>query len=139
MARIIVKLSDDEKRTYIEIGTRIKEARDKKGMYLNVLGQKIGVSEASMSRYERGETKVDLVTIKKIAEVLNVSDKWLIGWKSEETYYLNEDTKEIAIYLSENPEQYFLMDATRKLKPEDYKYVKDLVERLSKEDGDNDD
>lgn len=135
----MVKLSDDEKNTYREIGDRIRIARDKQGMSLKVLADLISVSEPTMSRYERGETKIDLVTLKKIAELLSVSDRWLIGWNGEESYYLNEDTKEMATYIAEHPEQYFLMDATRKLKPEDYKYVKDLVERLSKEDGDKDD
>jgi len=135
----MVKLSDDEKNTYREIGDRIRIARDKQGMSLKSLADLISVSEPTMSRYERGETKIDLVTLKKIAELLNVSDRWLIGWNGEDSYYLNEDTKEMAAYIAEHPEQYFLMDATRKLKPEDYKYVKDLVERLSKEDGDKDD
>lgn len=130
----MVKLTDDEKQTYREIGKRITEARENKGMYMKDLGNLIGVSESTMSRYESGETKVDIVVIKKIAKILGVSHRWIIGWNGEheeEQYYLDNDTRELAQYIAENPEQYLLMDASRKLKVEDLKYVSELVKRLA--------
>jgi len=128
----MVKLTRDEKQTYKEIGARITKARTDRDINLKDLGAAIGVSESTMSRYESGETKVDIVTIRKIARELGVSDKWIVGWNGEdEIYYLNEDTRELAQYIAENPEQYLLMDATRKLKADDLKYVADLVNRLA--------
>lgn len=133
----MVKLDDNDKRMYIEMGSRIRIAREKRGMSLAQLGKHIGVSESTMSRYESGETKVDLFVVKRIAEILNIKETWLLDWNGN-NFYLNDETKELATYISEHPEQYILLDASRKLKPEDYKYVKELVERLAKKDEDND-
>lgn len=56
-----------DKEYYAKIGSKIAEIRESKGMTLSQLAEKIGVSESSMSRYERGGSKMDLPTIELIA------------------------------------------------------------------------
>lgn len=65
---------------YIAIGHRIKEKRKETGLTQKELAQKVGLSEASISKYEHG--KVEDVThnmLIKFAEVLNVPISWLLG------------------------------------------------------------
>lgn len=124
-----------DKEYYAKIGSKIAEIREKKGMTLSQLAEKIGVSESSMSRYERGGSKMDLPTIELIASILNVPARYLLDWNNEDTYYLDEKTRKLAMLIGNSGEGMFLMDAYRKLSPEDYQYVKELIERLtSRED-----
>lgn len=65
---------------YTAIGHRIKDKRKETGLMQKELAQKVGLSEASISKYEHG--KVEDAThnmLIRFAEVLNVSVSWLLG------------------------------------------------------------
>ena len=51
---------------------------------------------------------------------------------NNEKYYLNDDAREMAQFMFDNPEYKVLFDATRKVKKEDIEFVKDFIERLNK-------
>lgn len=60
---------------------RIKERRTEKGFTLLDLAIALGVKEATMQRYESGEIKnVKHETVVKLAEILNCSPQYLMGW-----------------------------------------------------------
>lgn len=60
---------------------RIKERRNEKGFTLLDLAIAVGVKEATMQRYESGEIKnVKHETVVKLAEILNCSPQYLMGW-----------------------------------------------------------
>jgi len=63
-----------------DIGKKIKEAREKKGLSQRELADKIGVSEKTLRRYEKG-TDITVGTLKKIADVCDVSFYELTGTK----------------------------------------------------------
>ncbi len=91
---------------YIAIGQRIKEKRKEAGLNQKELAAKIGLSEASVSKYEHG--KVEDAThnmLIKFADVLGVSVSWLLG--------LEEKPKETSSPLSF--EEKMLIDKFRKL------------------------
>ena len=46
------------------------------------------------------------------------------------SYYLNDDTRELAQFLFDQPEYKVLFDAARKVKKEDIQFVKDLMDRM---------
>ena len=50
-------------------------------------------------------------------------------------YYLNEDARDMAQFLFENPEYKVLFDASRKVKPEDIQFVKEMIDRMSNQNG----
>ena len=52
--------------------------------------------------------------------------------QEKEKYYLNDDAREMAQFMFDNPEYKVLFDATRKVKKEDIEFVKDFIERLNK-------
>ena len=68
----------------MEIGDRIKSRRVEIGMTLKEVAEKIGVKEATVQRYESGSIKtLKQDTIAKIAQVLNISPSYLMGWDSD--------------------------------------------------------
>lgn len=57
---------------------------------------------------------------------------------SKENYYINREARELAEFLHKNPEYRVLFDASRKVKKEDIEFVKQLIDRMSSKDGEND-
>jgi transcriptional regulator with XRE-family HTH domain len=51
-----------------------------------------------------------------------------------EPYYLNDDARDMAQFMFENPEYKVLFDASRKVKKEDIQFVKEMIDRLSTRD-----
>lgn len=67
-------------------GQRIKSIRQEKCINAETLASKIGVSAATIYRYERGDIeKVPGKTIVLIAEALNVTPAILMGWDEDDT------------------------------------------------------
>ena len=58
---------------------RLKEARKNARLTQKEIDSIIGVNQNTYSYWENGKTKVDNVTLKKLAEVLNVSVDFLLG------------------------------------------------------------
>jgi repressor LexA len=67
------------------IGLTIRELRRKQGMTMKELGQKVGLSESMIWRYEKGDLKaLNMELVKKIAKVLEVAPEVLLGWAESE-------------------------------------------------------
>ena len=60
------------------LGARIKKIRLEKGMKQKDLGYAIDIEKSNMSRIEAGNTNPKIITLKKIAEELEVSLKELL-------------------------------------------------------------
>lgn len=65
----------------MNIGDRIIKFRELKGMTRKELATILGVSPATITRYEKGEREPNLETIKKIASALDVSLTSLLDTK----------------------------------------------------------
>lgn len=50
----------------------LKEAREKAGLTIQALAEKVGVSPAAICRYEQGERSPKLFIAKRIANVLDI-------------------------------------------------------------------
>ena len=46
-------------------------------------------------------------------------------------YYLDADARDLAEFLHKNPKYKVLFDASRKVKPEDIEFVKQMIDRMS--------
>lgn len=72
----------------IAVGNNIKRARKEKGLTLKELGEKIGLTEATVQKYESGNIKtIDVELLANIAKVLGVTTGTLANW--EEKYDVN--------------------------------------------------
>lgn len=61
----------------IEIKERIKFLRKNKNLSQDAFGEKLGMTGASISRYEAGTREVTDATIKHIAKTFGISESWL--------------------------------------------------------------
>ena len=57
----------------------LKNARERKGMSQKDVAEEIGVAKSTYSLYESGNREPNVQTIKRIADVLNVSADDLLG------------------------------------------------------------
>ncbi|WP_238882074.1 helix-turn-helix domain-containing protein [Clostridium sp. YIM B02551] len=68
----------------MEMNERIKQRREELGLTLQEVGEYLGVSKATVQRYESGEIKnLKLDSIEKLAEILKVSPAYLMGWEEQ--------------------------------------------------------
>ena len=69
----------------VNFGEKIKQLREEKGMTQQSLADKLYVTRQAVSRWEHGVRYPDLLTVKKIAQVLDVSvDELLSGEELQE-------------------------------------------------------
>ena len=78
----------------MNIGERIKARRNEIGLTLKEVAEKLGVKDATVQRYESGSIKnMKYETIASLAEILNVSPSWLLGWDDDKPTDNNNCTK----------------------------------------------
>ena len=78
-----------------EIGLRIKQKREEKGLSMEQLGQHLGVNRSTIKRYEDGETKrITLAILEKIASVLSTTTEYF--------YNGTEEAKEHKVEITSN-------------------------------------
>ncbi len=63
---------------YQVIGGRIRKAREDKGITQELLAERIDVSNAYISKIERGKTAVNLDNLDKICTALNISIEFIL-------------------------------------------------------------
>lgn len=117
------------------IGARVKAVRLERGMTSIELGQKVGISQAQISRLESGKQGWRSITLQKTAKALGVSVAFL---------FANEKTDGVAaLMLAHKPELKNILNSPtlvdtviklaklRRVKPVAFRAVKTLVEQLS--------
>ena len=92
----------------------------------------LGYDKSTVSSWCSGNRVPKIDVIIDIAKYLHVNVGDLIeDNRNDETYYLNDDAREMAQFMFENPEYKVLFDASRKVKKEDIQFVKEMIDRLS--------
>ena len=79
-----------------------------------------------------------LKALKKLSEIFNIDMNDLatkkLSYNTNEdnnVYYLDDDARDMAQFLYENPDYKVLFDASRKVKKEDIQFVKEMIDRMS--------
>ena len=102
------------------------------------LADKLGVAKSTISMYEVGKREPDFETLEAIADFFNVDMNFLLGKDGSENdhYYLNDETREIAQEVFENPDMRTLFKVARYIPPERLKahieFMKSLKEQENK-------
>lgn len=66
--------------SYEDVGTRIKERRKELNISAATLGERVGLSKATIHRYENGDIRnIKMPVLEAMADVLKVNPLWLIG------------------------------------------------------------
>lgn len=81
----------------MEVGSKIKEARKKKGITQDELAHRIGISKNGLWNYENNKRQVNLDQLNKIAIALDIEVIELIGKEN----YINEAKKQSEAILGE--------------------------------------
>lgn len=114
---------------------RLNSILQKRNLSQADLSKMTGIRSSSISDWLNGkyEPKQDKIAI--IAEALNVSPVWLIGYDEPSTtqtegYYVDPETAEFAEYLRTRPEARLLFSASRGISKEDMQKAVEYIEFL---------
>ena len=98
----------------------------------------LGVKYTTFTDWVKGNTYPRIDKIELMANYFGISKADLVEEHTQEsdtTYYLNEDAREMAQFLFDNPDYKVLFDASRKVKKEDIEKVKRMIDLMN---GDSD-
>ena len=102
------------------------------------LAKQLGVGSTSVYNWCNGIKTPRMDKVDAMCELFRCKRSDLISEKESEPeqYYLDDDARELAQFMFENPEYKVLFDATRKVKKEEIEFVKQMIDRVR---GDSDD
>ncbi len=112
---------------------------DKYGKTRQDMCEALGVKYTTFTDWVKANSYPRIDKIELMANYFGVSKADLVEEHTEQSinqYYLNDDAREMAQFLYENPEYKVLFDASRKVKKEDINFVKQMIDRVR---GDSDD
>ena len=121
-----------------------KQLRMASGLTQVEMAEKLGISRSTIGMYETGAREPDFEILELIADLFNVDIDYLLGRTDKTTllpetvghYYLNDDARDLAQFMFENPEYKVLFDASRKVKKEDIEFVKQFMDRMRGDEND---
>ncbi len=92
----------------------------------------LNINKSAISTWCNGTRLPRMDKVDMLAKYFNINRSDLIEEHStdSEQYYLNEDARDMAQFMYENPEYKVLFDASRKVKKEDIEFVKQMLDRF---------
>lgn len=117
----------------------LRYLRQRAGYSQQDLADILKISKSTIGMYEQGRRSPDYETLERIADIFNVDMNFLMGGKSDDStpdYYYDDEAMRAAEFLHKNPEYKVLMDASRKIRPEDIRFITEMIDRMS---GNNED
>lgn len=110
----------------------IRRLMDIKGKDRNDICQDLGFKYTTFTDWINAKTYPRIDKIEMLANYFGVSKADLVEEQTEssEPYYINDDARELAQFMFENPEYKVLFDASRKVKKEDIEFVKQMIDRM---------
>jgi len=140
-----VSTRDDREDTSMKLSKNIRYLRKQRGMSQEQLADLLGYkSYTTIQKWESGISDPPITVLQQIAEIFHVDITDLTEKDLENTevqflghqpeYYYDEDARELAEFLYNNPAYKTLFDASRKVKPEDLEFVRQMIERMGGSD-----
>lgn len=102
----------------------------------------LGIPFSTVSNWVNGEKFPRMGKIEMLANYLGVEKSDLLEDKGDavpESYYLNDDARDLARFLFDNPDYKALFDASRKVSREDLETVQKIIEKFGGVDSNYDD
>ena len=93
----------------------------------------LGFNKSAVSTWCNGTRLPRMDKVDALAKYFHINRSDLIEDKEpfeNDHYYLNDDTRQLAQFMFENPEYKVLFDASRKVKKEDIEFVKQMIDRV---------
>ena len=98
------------------------------------ISKDLGISKATVSSWVNGTRVPRMDKVDLLCDYFNIKRSELMEDKTNEqdnNYYFDKDSAEAAQFLFKNPEYKVLFDASRKVKPEDIQFVKEMINRMT--------
>lgn len=131
-------MNENDVNELVEFGKRVAELRAMRGMTLQELADKCGyTSRSSVKKIESGKVNVPTQKVKAIADALGVSPLVLMGREEmpePDSYYINEETAQIAQQIYEDKELRALFDAARDADPEALQAAQAMLKVLKRKE-----
>lgn len=108
----------------------IKTLCEKKGISIQKLEKELDFSNGSIAKSGDNLKSERLLAV---ARYFGVSMEYLMGCENNNSdipYYLNDDAREMAEFMFENPEYKVLFDASRKINKDDIGTVKAIMDKF---------
>ena len=109
----------------------------KHGVSTYKVAKDTGIAQSVFSSWKNGISTPKSDKIEKLANYFNVPVEYLMYGKERETdepYYINDDAREMAQFMFENPEYKVLFDASRKVSADDIETVKAILDKFRSQD-----
>jgi transcriptional regulator with XRE-family HTH domain len=102
------------------------------------ISKDLKISKATISSWMNGTRVPRMDKIDLLCHYFNVKRSDIMEEKEEkedqgesEQYYLNDDVRDLAQFLFDNPEYKVLFDASRKVRREDIEFVRKMMNRMT--------
>ncbi len=114
-------------------GDKIYKLRSERGLTLEELAAKIGVSKSTIQKWETGSIKeMRRDKIQALADALGVSPEYFFDvpapTPADDPYYLDDASREMMEFLKNNHDYKVLFDAIRTIRPADIEEIKRFIE-----------
>nr|WP_259547985.1 helix-turn-helix domain-containing protein [Heyndrickxia oleronia] len=117
----------------MSLGSRLKKEREKRNWSQITVAKKIGITNAVLSNYERDVRDPDTETLRKFAELYEVSSDYLLGRKEDPTY-TNKD-EEFEAFINDPDLQRWYKELPSS-KEEDLRKLRKMWEIIKSEEDD---
>lgn len=114
---------------------QIRDVAKTKGYSINRLEQELGFARSSINKFNKNAPSAD--KLQKVAEMLDVTVDYLMTGNTGDDnkhYYTNEETREIAQEIFENPDLRSLFHAAKDLSPERLKAHINFMQSLKQQE-----
>lgn len=114
---------------------RFANLLDSKGITPYKVHKDTGIATATLSDWKNGKSTPKPDKMQILADYFNVSLEYLITGNEREggeTYFLNEETKEIAQKIFANPYLKSLFDITKNMSPDRLKVLLEFIKNFEK-------
>ena len=114
---------------------RVKQLCISKGTSLSKMEKEIGISSGASYKWKNSSPSMEV--LEKMSRYFGVSVDYILTGNESNTdtpYYINDDAREMAQFMFENPEYKVLFDASRKVSKDDIEVVKTLLDKFRSAD-----
>lgn len=115
---------------------RLKLIMEQKAITQAELAKRTGIRQSSISDWLAGKYQPKQDKIAVIADALNISPGWLLGYDpDDDQYYIDKEAAEYAEMLRTRPGARMLFSAAKDMSKDDIDFVVNMIEGLKKREG----
>lgn len=126
-------MSEDEyKKTFARLLAYYMKLNGKNQMDLM---KDLNLGSSTVSSWCTGQKLPRMGKIQMLADYFGIEKSDLLEDKNRnaQNYYINDDARDMAQFMFENPEYKVLFDASRKVKKDDIEFVKQMLDRFKQD------